>query len=372
MIRSSALVFLMGAICAQPRPDIAALRAQCHDASPETRAAAAGALGRLGSRGASAVPDLIGLVSDDRLAVQRAGERALSQIVGEDQSSLAAVFAASFRARGASALALREVIPKAGERAVPFLIKEATRETRPAAERYGALDLLGDIGPRARSAVKPLTKMLSSPDHQLAVKVAGALARIEPGFQPAIRRLVQALDDKDNAIVAAAYLVPTAQRARAVPILGHAVRRAFQDRHSPNAGDIFAGLAWTMARIGPAARKEAPALRCYMRALQEEGSKALAVFAAGALLQIEPGDKEARRCLKNRLGTLVDVVRSADDWEFAYAEDWTCAFALKILDQLGLDAQGAIRGLEMEQSRAVGRKREAISKVLRHIQGMAK
>jgi hypothetical protein len=93
----------------------------------------------------------------------------------------------------------------------------------------------------------------------------------------------------------------------------------------------------------------------------------MAVFAAGALLQIERDDKHARRFLSLRVGQLVDLIRSAQDWEFSSAEDWQCAFALKILDQLGPDAQGAIRGLEMAQLRAAAAKREDIGRVLRHI-----
>ncbi len=113
-----------------------------------------------------------------------------------------------------------------GEVAVPALLK-LSRDPNPQI-RARAVDVLGDLGPRARVATPDLIALLQDPDEDVRARVAESLGTVSQNTANAVRPLadILATDESDfvrrNAALSLARLGPHAQEA--IPELANAMR----------------------------------------------------------------------------------------------------------------------------------------------------
>jgi HEAT repeat protein len=84
--------------------------------------------------------------------------------------------------------------------AAPVLIKILKDEKSPEPVRYGAVEVLGKIGPAAKGAVPVLIESLKNQNHVLRNKAVIALGKIGEEAGDAIPALKDALKDDDESI----------------------------------------------------------------------------------------------------------------------------------------------------------------------------
>ena len=225
------------------------LLARLEDRDPRQRAAAARALGNLGSAAESAVPNLVRRLDDPEPPIRAGAAWALGQI-GPDARSAVPALLLAFKDAGIRwrvADALRAIGPSAFA-AVPDLV--ASLQDPSSNVRWRAAEALGAMGPIAsRAAVPGLLGALRDPFENVRLGAVVALGQV--GADPAVARpaYVRALSDPDARV-----------RARAARALGRlaplppeamqALTRALQDESD-----------WVRTEAGKALRKGGPAER---------------------------------------------------------------------------------------------------------------
>jgi HEAT repeat protein len=317
-LRSQA-AFALGRI-GEPVGDIVkSLSAALKDDKMEVRQQAAEALSWIGPPARPAVPALIAALKDDESKVVRKACQALSFIgdgsavpalLATFQGDRAEVVAEAGRALWRLGPKAEQVVPALlpmaqgpidksahprallasfGPRAV-LVLEKALRDEK-AERREAAAEVLGRIGPPARTAVPALIAALKDKSSTVALTAAMALAQIDATRAvPAVPLLADSLD-VPGAAVALANIGPDARAA--VP----ALIAALKPRKDVANQDAFrAGAPLALARIGT------PAVSDLIEALKDK-REGVAPLAGGALGWILPPPKKAvpalREALKN-------------------------------------------------------------------------
>jgi HEAT repeat protein len=70
-------------------------------------------------------------------------------------------------------------LAKIGKPAVPKLTQALTNQNR--YMKVGVIEALGEIGPDAKEAIKPIQRLISNPDPEIRRAAARAAAKIQPG-----------------------------------------------------------------------------------------------------------------------------------------------------------------------------------------------
>jgi HEAT repeat protein len=175
---------------------VPALAAALKDGAAEVRAAAAAALGELGSSGGKAVPELTRALGDGDLTVRWAAADALGQIGPGAKAAVPALLEA-FKSEHASVRAL-------------------------AAQALGEIGREGD----AKAAVPALVQGLRDPERQARRQAAWALAKLGAAGTPEAKEAVKVLaDGTDSWEWGATLAVLVRFRADSVPALVDALKR---------------------------------------------------------------------------------------------------------------------------------------------------
>ena len=257
------------------RPDsedaIGALSRALKDGDPWVRFRAAGALGKYGPGAQGAVPALIEALKDADSKVQ---------------------------ARTAGTLGM---LGPGGQEAVPALIaalkdpKNADPEVR-----GNCAFALGAIGPGAKQAVPTLIAALRDQDHTVRRYATLSLGQIAPAAPEVLPTVIGALHDKNSSEVrgaAAATLGVIGSNAKgAVPELSAALKDSDPD--------VVAKAAYALGQIGPSAK---PAVATLIPLLLDPSNPQAQGLAAGSLVLIEPGGKEA-------IPALMAALKARDPW----------------------------------------------------------
>jgi HEAT repeat protein len=259
-------VLLIGQAAQVAEEDVATriqvLALQLKDGDAAQRGLAASALGDLGAKARSAVPNLIEALGDDNRLVRYRTIRALGKIGPDAEDAVPVLMEVATGAPDAAeAEDARKTLVNIGAPAVPALIAvlrqqpalgsvlaqigrpavPALRDTlqNPDADfRRASASVLGLMGPEADDAVANLMNRLGDEDTRVGAQAAKALGAI--GSEEAVSALVEALEQvgvRGQAIVALGKLGPKA--ARATPRLV-----AFQKdtRLAPTAGEALAAI----------------------------------------------------------------------------------------------------------------------------------
>jgi HEAT repeat protein/lysophospholipase L1-like esterase len=310
------------------------LLARLEDRDPRQRAAAARALGNLGSAAESAVPKLVRRLDDPEPPIRAGAAWALGH-VGPGAKAALLPLAARLRDGDASVRfraeeSLRRIGPdtEAVRRALIAVVEDPKSPGRaeaaavlgrlgPAARsalgalvaaledpresvRGRAAWALGQIGPDARSAVPAL--LVAFKDAGIRWRVADALGAIGPSAVAAVPDLVASLQDPSSnvrwrAAEALGAIGPTASRA-AVPGLLRALRDPFEN--------VRLGAVVALGQVGADPAVAGPG---YIRALGDEDGRVRA-RAARALGRLAPLPPEAVQALTRALQDENEWVRT--------------------------------------------------------------
>lgn len=283
-------------------------RLEGHD--PRQRAAAARALGNLGSAAESAVPKLVRRLDDPEPPI-----------------------------RAGAAWALGHVGPGAKAALLPLAARLRDRD---ASVRFRAEESLGRIGPDTEAVRRALIALVEDPKAPGRAEAAAVLGRLGPAAQSALTALVAALEDpresvRGRAAWALGQIGPAARSA--VP----ALLVAFKD----------AGIRWRVAdalgSIGPSAFAAVPDLVASLR----DPSSNVRWRAASALGAIGPA--ASRAAVPGLLGALGDPFENVR------------LGAVVALGQVGADPAvarpGYIRALSDEDGRVRARAARALGRL---------
>lgn len=208
----------------------------------EARLHAAAALGDMGPKAKAAVPLLIARLMDSHEHMRFCVARVLGKI-GPDARAAEnplrdALEDKDPKVRVAAMFALARINPEYTRTAVPALLAILRDKANPA--RHQAIIALGDLGPKAKSAVEPLLALLkdkkqSGVDRDIIIR---ALGRIGPDAKAAVPDLILVLKGNDpcsrmSAAEALGQIGPDAKSA--VPILLDMLKSEFNHRDAAKA-----------------------------------------------------------------------------------------------------------------------------------------
>ena len=313
----------LGRLVAQPDVVIPLLAARLDD-STETRRGPMWAVAgfALGHYGRAALPHVKPALDSPSSAKCRSALLAIDRIGADAQATVPAVIAILQRddpeTRIYAINALRAIGPGAKE-AIEELVKHLSSDDFHT--QYWACRALGAIGPEARSAAGNLVVCLRSGVASVRRNAATALGQIGPGVgQAAVDALIEALSDsiqpvRQNAVVALGQLQPLS--AKAVPV----IEKLLQE---PSGFIPRAPAALTLWQLAPESPLPAEALLCDLVNDDEPW------LAARAFARIKATDETIRR-----LSALLDSTNV-----------WTRQFAAVALLEVGAETQRAKAVLE--------------------------
>ena len=316
--------------------------------SPAVRVASLHALGTYPDFSATSVPVIIAAIKDQEVAVRLAATEALAALGPAGKGGIAALDAALADQYGSVTIRAAEALGMIGPEAVPVLVKRLDDAN------YGllALQTLGQMGPRAKSATKPLVAKLAQsgglPQREICLTLAflqadpavagSALQQVAKetqnparpaaiyalgsiGDKSALKLVVNAVED-DDAIVRLASAWALLQLDRQNPEhIAIAVPRLVVglERPDPRVRKL---AAETLGSLGKAAAPAVPALT--KRIAEDDDalvriSCALALGDIGeasrpavpALLKLLETDPAGRRAILFALGNLGPVAVEA-------------------------------------------------------------
>jgi HEAT repeat protein len=323
----------LSAVGPAARVAVPRLAERLKDADVSIRLAALNALTSIGPGARAAVPQLIAIVKDANAAQRPQYMMALEQI-GGDPAALKAVAMAVLhdkdpvvRTHALSLLWMAD--PKS-----PDVLPQVRELLKERASRNQALFLIGRMGPAGAGAVPDLIRMLKDPDPYLRPNVIGALGQIGPAAREAVPTLLGMLDQRDHMVrqniiaylpyigtddpkaLVTAVLKGVDQdqdylRGMVIDLLGAQGRAAadavpflLEELRRPRwAFQVQAATA--LRRIAPERGRQdgVPLVQKWMRL---PGTQ---LAAAGAVLRLDPSNKEALEVLLGALKNDQDVPR---------------------------------------------------------------
>ncbi|MEX0702861.1 MAG: HEAT repeat domain-containing protein [Planctomycetales bacterium] len=183
----------LGAFEAHAERVVPVLAARLRDPDVEMRRRAAAALGRLGTKAKSALPDLIALLEDEQ--IREAAATALGGLGAEAAPAVPALAKLleidELDCRRAAAAALGAIGPPAGP-AVPALLRLLQEDQGKEDDgywRYAAIAALSKMGEHSQAAVPYLTATLDDPD--MRYSAVDALGEIGQAARPAVPKLLE-------------------------------------------------------------------------------------------------------------------------------------------------------------------------------------
>ncbi|HEY3963679.1 MAG TPA: HEAT repeat domain-containing protein [Planctomycetaceae bacterium] len=184
----------LAAIGPSAGPAVPELRALLTSPSASIRTHVASALGDIGA--VAAVNDLATALEDRDEDVRRESAQALGKIGPPAKPAIPALLRALEDPADSVKWHVAEALSRIGEAAVVPLIERLSDKHL----QYAAVIILGDIGPAAHVAVRPLLQLMSRAGHStdLEREIVLALSRIGPAAKEAVPTLLAILGDEAN------------------------------------------------------------------------------------------------------------------------------------------------------------------------------
>ncbi|MBW3597300.1 MAG: HEAT repeat domain-containing protein [Planctomycetes bacterium] len=263
------------------------------DPAPEVRAYAAFALGRIGGEAAQgAVPTLVKQLTDENSTVRRAALDALFALRPDPQVVTPLLVQALEDADPRIAVASLRTLADRGESAVPLLVKSLES---PKAAYWAAL-ALEELGPKAKTAVPALTKLLSHEEPEVRMQALLALGAVGNDAQPAAKHVIALL--QNDPMTGVRYAAAFALGKIGGGPQGDAALQAASQHEDP----LLAMLAaWALAKSHPDDPQIAErASKLIVAGLQSENPNVQAA-AAKALAESDLGSEVTAEALVDAL-----------------------------------------------------------------------
>jgi HEAT repeat protein len=197
-------------VVSAPGAEVSELINKLRDRDSDVRRAAAKELSEMGADAKPAVADLSKALRDSDLFVRRYSAEALGSIGPDARSAIPDLRKALADPKKEVQLAVVVALGKIGPESVPALITAIKDSAADAEVRRRAADALGSMGKDGRSAIKPLTDLLSgkmakgndkkkggNPD-DIRLAVVSALGQLAKADDKDVISAVRNLTDKKN------------------------------------------------------------------------------------------------------------------------------------------------------------------------------
>lgn len=323
-------LFCSRAFSLPEQPSVTELTLALGSTDSRAKKQAALGLGDMGPDAENAIPELIETLKDPDLTVSFAAAQALGNI---GEKALPALKRSLLNPEGKhpenALVALRLI----GASAVPELTEVLSQPN--SKFKVGAAEVLGKIGPNARSAVPELIKALKSPNNYLRTIAAEALGKIGADSKTAIPVLAEMLKDPNEFIRQRAAETISVLAGPDSAELTPDLIKALSDSNSW----VRRYSAHTLGKIGAGAKTAVPAL---VKATNDSDSRVSAIEALG---QIGPDANSA-------LPAIEAALRDSDERIKKYAaialggigtaSPDSVAELLKLLSAVNLDLRAAV------------------------------
>ncbi len=234
----------LGKIHAEPGTVLPALNALLRGRSAAVRIIAVRAIGDYGPEAGTSVPLLLNLLSDDSTMLRASAVDALGRTGDARVEVIDALVRALSDGHGTVTVNAADALSRIGAPAVPALVlKLADKDYRKL-----VVEILGEIGPGAGSAVPALVELLSRvrDDLDLRREVFIALASMGPSAAAAKPAMMKILEDSaaGDAPAGAAYVLARIGEKQALPVLRKLLSVSDNER-------IQRSAAWAIVTLDP-------------------------------------------------------------------------------------------------------------------------
>ncbi|HQX50340.1 MAG TPA: HEAT repeat domain-containing protein [Planctomycetaceae bacterium] len=232
----------LGKIHSHPEIALPALGGLLRHESPWVRITAVRAISEFGPAANSFSTVMLELLSDKKIMLRSAAADALGRIGNGDVGVIDALVRALADADGVVTVSAANALLHTGSPAVPAMIRKLPEEPF----RNLIVDVLGEMGPEAESAVPALVELLKTADENLKREIFIALATIGPKASAGTASMMQILGNPDagDDRAGAAYVLAHIGEKKALPVLKGILERS----QSPQ---VLRSAAWSIVQLDP-------------------------------------------------------------------------------------------------------------------------
>lgn len=248
------------------------------------------AIGDFGPVAKSLAPLMISQLADSKIMLRVAAAEALGKIGDDSPSVIDALVKALSDSNGTLTVRAANALSQIGAPAVPALVKLLSNENY----RKLVVEVIGEMGENAESAVPALLPLLETIDTDLKREVFIALATIGPKASAATATMIKILEN-------------------------------------PDAGDSRAGAAYVLAHIG-----EKKALNVLKQILKTDRSEQVLRSAASSIVELEPENPDNAAIVLPQLFPAMSSDTPLERRE-----------AILAISKLGIAAKSAIEDLQL-------------------------
>lgn len=234
----------LGRIHAQPKLVLPALNALLGQKSTAVRITAVRAIAEFGTEAADSAPLIVKVLADENTVLRASAAETLGHIKDARVEVIDALVKALSDASGMVTVNAANALSQMGTPAVSPLVKMLDDENY----RALAVEVLGEIGPDAESAVPALVNLLPKvgDDEDLQRGVFIALATIGPKATAATPAMMKILQDSSagNSRAGAAYVLAHIGETKALPVLKEILKTSDNER-------ALRASAWALVKLDP-------------------------------------------------------------------------------------------------------------------------
>lgn len=232
----------LGRIRSEPDRVLPALIALLGNKSTPIRIVAVRAVAEFGPLSKGAIPQLLTLLSEESVMLRASAATALGSIQDGRPEVIDALVGALSDTDGSVTVSAANALARIGSPAVPALVSKLSHE----AFRGLIVEVLGEMGGEAESAVPALVKLLNSDDKDLRREVYISLATMGPKAGAATSALMTILQNPDAAEgrAGAAYVLAHIGEKKAVPVLKEILKTKQTEQ-------VSRAAAWAIVKLEP-------------------------------------------------------------------------------------------------------------------------
>jgi len=274
-------IVTLGKIHSHPEIALPALGGLLRHESPWVRITAVRAISEFGPAANSFSTVMLELLSDKKIMLRSAAADALGRIGNGDVGVIDALVRALADADGVVTVSAANVLLHIGSPAVPAMIRKLPEEPF----RNLIVDVLGEMGPEAESAVPALVELLKTVDENLKREIFIALATIGPKASAGTASMMQILENPDagDDSAGAAYVLAPIGEKKTIPVL----KGILETSQSPQ---VLRSAAWAILQLDPENPKNAavvmphlfPAMSSEIPLVRKEAISAMSTLGQAA------------------------------------------------------------------------------------------
>lgn len=298
-----AAISALGDIRSEPASVVPALNSLIQKGSTPIRITAVRAIAEFGPMAEGSAPLLLDLLSDKSIVLRSSAADALGAIGNDRSEVIEALAEALTKADGTLTVNAANALSRLGAKAVPALVGKLSDKS------YQSLlvEVLGEMGAEAKSAVPALIELLGSENADLRREVYIALAAIGPEAAETTPAMMTILQDAQgtDAKAGAAYVLGNLGEQKAIP----ALKQILKDAILADTKDerLLRAVAWAIVKLEPKNAENAALVMPYLLPAASSEIPLVRKEAMSAFAILGPAAKAALPTLLEHAATDADA-----------------------------------------------------------------